>query len=525
MTDKKIPVESVTYSASGMPSGLSVATATGAFSGTPSFPSITRTNFDNYPDGRVAYTPTVNVTTPYGSTSKSITIWLKKSYSILCQPTMNGTLSSYSSAGSVVMSLDEIQERISDGTAKQLFGLGAVFTIPVRTVRTTSTSSTNAENWYFQVVHFDDNYRYYGQDPSTPSKHVMYLRTLGPVPQFSNRQYGLWFDGAEPDNPDEDRQTKGNNDYTVSTLRQWLNSEEGTEDWWTAQHEYDFGGQGIDADYQVNPASSYWRTTVPGFAYMCFPDFVNRLQSVGTARTVVVDSNLNRRMVVTDDKFFPMSLNNIGLYESSPNGMIADAPDAEGVYFDYFKAKSGVYEPFDVSTLEYVYDEDSPYYSEDFTSTHDLEIGRTWRGLRYWYENGGQLTGNMDFRIYAKNVEKFKAIQTNIHLLPLPTLLKALHYISSSATFTTSSGVRGVYVGSLYRSGVLNTTCDVFTHKFGYTSYTKTGSNSLYFNQPGSSILDTCHANQYSIGTTSASLTAALATVNYSWAVCILPGK
>ena len=47
------------------------------------------------------------------------------------------------------------------------------------------------------------------------------------------------FDAAEPNNTDSNRKVKGNNRWSVSNIRQWLNSDGAAGSWWSAQHEYD----------------------------------------------------------------------------------------------------------------------------------------------------------------------------------------------------------------------------------------------------------------------------------------------
>ena len=47
------------------------------------------------------------------------------------------------------------------------------------------------------------------------------------------------FDAAEPDNSDSNRKSGGNNRWSVSNIRQWLNSSGAAGSWFTAQHEYD----------------------------------------------------------------------------------------------------------------------------------------------------------------------------------------------------------------------------------------------------------------------------------------------
>ena len=47
------------------------------------------------------------------------------------------------------------------------------------------------------------------------------------------------FDAAEPNNTNSQRKNGGNNRWSVSNIRQWLNSSGAAGSWWTAQHEYD----------------------------------------------------------------------------------------------------------------------------------------------------------------------------------------------------------------------------------------------------------------------------------------------
>lgn len=47
------------------------------------------------------------------------------------------------------------------------------------------------------------------------------------------------FDAAEPSNPISERRVSGNNRYLYSNLHQWLNSDKGANEWYTAQHTYD----------------------------------------------------------------------------------------------------------------------------------------------------------------------------------------------------------------------------------------------------------------------------------------------
>ena len=47
------------------------------------------------------------------------------------------------------------------------------------------------------------------------------------------------FDAAEPNNTNSQRKNSGNNRWSVSNIRQWLNSAGATGSWFTTQHDYD----------------------------------------------------------------------------------------------------------------------------------------------------------------------------------------------------------------------------------------------------------------------------------------------
>ncbi|MCH4239475.1 MAG: fibronectin type III domain-containing protein [Oscillospiraceae bacterium] len=47
------------------------------------------------------------------------------------------------------------------------------------------------------------------------------------------------FDAAEPTNPDSNRREYGDNRYSFSNIRQWLNSEANAGKWYSAKHQYD----------------------------------------------------------------------------------------------------------------------------------------------------------------------------------------------------------------------------------------------------------------------------------------------
>lgn len=81
----------------------------------------------------------------------------------------------------------------------------------------------------------------------------------------------MQYDAKEPNNPDSNRKTNGNNKYSVSNINQWLNSDGAANEWYTSQHEYDappdyqnkagFLNEWSDSDKSVLQETN-WTTTL-----------------------------------------------------------------------------------------------------------------------------------------------------------------------------------------------------------------------------------------------------------------------
>ena len=70
----------------------------------------------------------------------------------------------------------------------------------------------------------------------------------------------LCFDAMEPANGNSDRRNYGNNRYIYSNLRQWLHSDKGAGQWYTAQHSAD---QAPDSSHVWSGYNPY--NTIAGF--------------------------------------------------------------------------------------------------------------------------------------------------------------------------------------------------------------------------------------------------------------------
>lgn len=125
------------------------------------------------------------------------------------------------------------------------------------------------------------------------------------------------FDTMEPNNSDSDRATAGNNRYSVSNIRQWLNSDAEAGQWYSAQHSAD-----------TPPSSSYaWNygtnayDTKAGFLNSFSQNFKNAL--LDTTLTVVLNT-------VTDGGGSENVIDKIFLASNTETGVSNENNIAEG---------------------------------------------------------------------------------------------------------------------------------------------------------------------------------------------------
>ena len=128
----------------------------------------------------------------------------------------------------------------------------------------------------------------------------------GSVTLITERSIALRaFDAKEPNNSDVDRQTYGNNRYSVSNIRQWLNSDAGAGQWYSAQHIAD---QTPSSDYvSVSPYSDK-----VGFLNAFSQQFKNALleTNLTVALNTVTDGGGSE---TATDKVFLASKTEVGL--------------------------------------------------------------------------------------------------------------------------------------------------------------------------------------------------------------------
>lgn len=128
----------------------------------------------------------------------------------------------------------------------------------------------------------------------------------------------LMFDNKEPSNSNSDRKNYGNNRYSYSNIRKWLNSNGEAGNWWTAQHSAD--------------AAPDYATTKAGFMSYFDSDF---LSVIGKTKIKVVKNTVTDGggyEDLSDDYFYLPSTTEVGL--ANENSI------AEGTLFPYFDSNS-----------------------------------------------------------------------------------------------------------------------------------------------------------------------------------------
>ena len=116
----------------------------------------------------------------------------------------------------------------------------------------------------------------------------------------------ICFDAKEPSNTYRDRRDYGNNRYIYSNLRQWLNSNAGAGQWYTAQHSAD----------QAPDSYHVWQSKCP---YDTIAGFLNgftandRAALLSTTLTVGKSSTDGGGTETCTDKIFPLSCTEVAL--------------------------------------------------------------------------------------------------------------------------------------------------------------------------------------------------------------------
>ena len=118
------------------------------------------------------------------------------------------------------------------------------------------------------------------------------------------------FDAAEPNNTNSDRKNGGNNRWSVSNIRQWLNSDGAAGKWFTAQHEYDAS----PTSGNVSSADSAY-ADAPGFLAGFSDDLLQHFTDITNITALhSVDGGVTETTV---DKVFLPSYTEMGFVNSN----------------------------------------------------------------------------------------------------------------------------------------------------------------------------------------------------------------
>lgn len=115
------------------------------------------------------------------------------------------------------------------------------------------------------------------------------------------------FDAKEPNNTNEDRKNYGNNRYSVSNIRQWLNSDAEAGQWYLAQHSADAPPNSDNVSQSINPYD-----TKSGFLNGFSQQFKNALleTNLTVALNTVTDGGGSE---ILTDKIFLASNTEVGV--------------------------------------------------------------------------------------------------------------------------------------------------------------------------------------------------------------------
>lgn len=193
----------------------------------------------------------------------------------------------------------------------------------------------------------------------------------GSVTLITERSIALRaFDAKEPNNSNSDRQSYGNNRYSVSNIRQWLNSDAGAGQWYSAQH---------DADQA--PSAGY----VSANAYSDKAGFLNAFSQ--QFKNALLETNLTVALnTVTDDGGSETVKDKVFLASSTEVGFENENNIVEGTLLPIFSDNAS---RITYSTTEAI--EDSDYGSDPANDTTAwywlLRTPVTGKSGQYYYVN------------------------------------------------------------------------------------------------------------------------------------------
>ena len=142
------------------------------------------------------------------------------------------------------------------------------------------------------------------------------------------------FDGKEASNGDSNRQKYGNNNWKLSNIRQWLNSDAAAGEWYSAQHSADASpsNSNIDTSYPTG------YDTRPGFLY----------HFTAAQKSAMLNFDLTLKLHTVDGGGSHVVTQKVFLPTMTQVGFGANEGVAEGTVFNKYR---GVENAFRIKTL------------------------------------------------------------------------------------------------------------------------------------------------------------------------------
>lgn len=217
------------------------------------------------------------------------------------------------------------------------------------------------------------------------------------------------FDAKEPNNSDSSRQSYGNSRYSVSNVRQWLNSDANAGQWYVAQHSAD---QAPDSD-----------TTLDGNAYADDTGFLNGFSD--NFKNSLLDTTLVVALnTVTDGGGSETVVDKMFLASNTEVGLANENNIAEGTVLPIFSD--------DTSRITSVTAEGL----DDSNYSGDPALGEGW----YWWLR----TPLVDYAYYPRRVSANGSLSTYNAYRGLHGV-RPLCNIRSSTTVSTTPDEDGCY--------------------------------------------------------------------------------
>ena len=181
----------------------------------------------------------------------------------------------------------------------------------------------------------------------------------------------MCFDAKEASNSNSDRQSYGNNRYSVSNLLQWLNSNAAAGSWYSAQHSADAAPTNANVYSNYNEYDAW-----AGFLAMLDPNFVAEL--LDTTQTVVKNT-------VTDG----------GSYETVTSKMFLASTTEVGLANENSIAEGSLLALFSNDASRVAYPSDECVSNSEYTNTNFATSKGWYWWLRTPYSSYARLVRNV----------------------------------------------------------------------------------------------------------------------------------